>query len=144
MNRGRITKTLTTALLVTPVPGTALAGGGKPFANLRTDDTWRAGMSLKFSLNTLERDHAVSVFPNIEGMRLASTRVPRRVNGMSDGTPRPMPQAFIAERGRVILCPMRMKQAGIDRQDLIERAAVGRPDVTLPALLADDTRVMSY
>jgi predicted peroxiredoxin len=124
--------------------GPALAADGKLFVNLTTDDIWRAGMALKFSQNTLKQGHGVTVFLNVQGVKLASTKLPQHTNGVTGSTPAQMLAAIIDAGGRVIVCPMCMKQAGIEPQDLVEGAIVGKPDITLPALFADDTRVISY
>lgn len=141
----RITAALLSSLLLLALAtGAAVAADGKLFVNLTTDDTWRAGMALKFSETALKKGHAVTVFLNVEAVRLASTKLPQHTNAMTGSTPREMLGAIIAQGGQVIVCPMCMKQAGVADQDLIKGAMVGKPDVTLPALFGDDTRVMSY
>ena len=144
MRRSLATALMSSLILSILSLGTAVAADGKLFVNLTTDDTWRAGMALKFSQNALKKGHAVTVFLNVEGVRLASTKLPQHVNGMSNATPLQMLETIIAQGGQVIVCPMCMKQAGIETQDLVKGATVGKPNITLPALFGDDTRVISY
>ena len=115
------------------------------FVNLSSDDMNRAAMAIGFS--TKVRQHKkipVTLFLNVEGVRLADKNIPphRHANGK---TLHEMLAGFMKAGGRVIVCPMCMKHVGgMTQADLIDGVEVGGPNVTMPALFAADTTVLSY
>ena len=122
----------------------ALADQPKLFVNLTSDDPWRAGMALKFSENALKQRHPVTIFLNIRGVNIAAKNIPQYTNGITGKTTRQMLKDVMAAGAKVIVCPMCMKQAGLEKDDLIKGVTIGDPKITLPLLFAEDTRVMSY
>jgi sulfur relay (sulfurtransferase) complex TusBCD TusD component (DsrE family) len=119
--------------------------GEKLFINLTSDEIKRAGMAIGFAHRILEeRKIPVTIFLNVEGVRLADTSVPQAA--YPDGkTPAEMLRAFIADGGTVIACPMCMKNVGgTEPGQLLDGVQAGGPDVTWPALFAPGTRVLSY
>jgi predicted peroxiredoxin len=127
------------------IPAARADEGERLFVNLTSDEVKRAGMAIGFSHRILkERKVPVTIFLNVEGVRLADTSVPQAAypNGK---TPAEMLRAFIADGGTVIACPMCMKNVGgTDPGQLLEGVQTGGPDVTWPALFAPGTRVISY
>jgi len=126
-------------LFAAAAPGPAVAGEsqGPLFVNLTSDEDGRAAMALGFARNAQKRGHPITIFLNVEGVRLA----------VKEEKPEPTQVALseiLANGGRVIVCPMCMKRAKIGAEQLIEGAELGAPDKTLPALFAEDTRVVSY
>lgn len=114
------------------------------FVNLTSDAGPRAGMALQLSQNVLQAGHPVTVFLNVEGVRIAAKGLPQAKNEVTGKTVQEMLQAVIAAGGQVIVCPMCMQQYGVKPADLIEGVAVGKPEITFPALLGEGTRVISY
>lgn len=125
--------------------GTAIAGEEKLFINLTRDEMNRAAMAIGFGHKILTKKKIpVTIFLNVEGVRLADRNIPQHTH-VSGKTPQQMLSQFIKDGGTVIVCPMCLKNVGgMTRDDLIDGAKVGGPDVTWPALFADDTTVMSY
>jgi predicted peroxiredoxin len=117
---------------------------GGLFVNLTTRDTWRAGMGLKFAHNVLKEGHDVTVFLNVEAVTLAARELPQDTFGMLDKTPQQLLEDILKDGGRVIVCPMCMKRVGITQDDLMDGVTVGKPSVTVPALLKPGVKVMSY
>ena len=131
-------------LALTALAGTAQADQTRLFVNLTSDAAPRAGMALQLSQNVLKAGHPVTVFLNVEGVRIAAKGLPQAKNEITGKTLQAMLQEVIAAGGQVIVCPMCMQQYGVKPADLVEGAVVGKPDITFPALLDDDTQVISY
>ena len=117
----------------------------KLFVNLSSDEIHRAAMAIGFSTKVLtEKKIPVTIFLNVEAVRIADKNIPENkyVNGKSL---KKMLADFMKAGGRVIVCPMCMSNVGgIDKTELIGGVEVGGPDVTWPALFADNTTVLSY
>lgn len=137
---------LTTAVPVTPVLA-ADHDDDQPslFVNLTSDELNRAAMAISFATRVRkEKDIPVTIFLNVEGVRLVDTRVPAQT--YADGrTPQQMLKDFLAAGGTVIACPMCMKNVGGLTADMLPAGVqVGGSDVTWPLLFADDATVLSY
>lgn len=146
MKRIKRTSLLMSLLFAVLSTGVALAEGSqKLFVNLSSDELNRAAMAISFSSKILtEKKIPVTIFLNVDGVRIADKGIPenRHVSGKSL---KEMLAAFIAAGGRVIVCPMCMANVGgMNKDDLIPGVEVGGPEVTWPALFAEDTVVLSY
>ena len=123
----------------------AYEDGEKLFVNLSSDDINRAAKAIGFSTKILtQKKIPVTIFLNVEGVRIADKNIPehRHANGKSS---KEMLAAFMDAGGQVIVCPMCMENVGgLGKEDLISGVKVGGPDVTWPALFAEDTTVLSY
>ena len=117
----------------------------KLFVNLTSDEMNRAAMAIGFSTKVVtEKKIPVTIFLNVEGVRLADKSIPehKHANGKSL---KEMLAGFMKAGGRVLVCPMCMKNVGgLSKEDLIEGVEVGGADVTWPALFAAGTTVLSY
>ena len=114
------------------------------FYNITTDDTWAAGMAAGQANKALEAGQDVVLFLNVRGVYLASTARQQDTFAAAGMTPQQLLQAAMDKGGRVIICPMCMKQAGMSMDDVIEGVERGGPDVTFKALNDPDTVVLSY
>ena len=136
---------LLTLLLALASQSVLADSGQRLFVNLSSDNINRAAMAIGFSTKVLQmKKIPVTIFLNVEGVRLADKNIPghRHANGK---TLQEMLAAFIKAGGRVLVCPMCMKNVGgMTAGDLIDGVEVGSPDVTMPALFAEDTTVLSY
>ncbi|MEZ5593140.1 MAG: DsrE family protein [Gammaproteobacteria bacterium] len=119
--------------------------GQKLFVNLSSDELNRAAMAIEFSTKVREQKQIpVTIFLNVEAVRIADKNIPenKHVSGQSL---KEKLMAFMNVGGRVIVCPMCMKNVGgLSKDDLIAGVEVGGSDVTWPALFAEDTTVLSY
>lgn len=117
----------------------------KLFVNLSNDDLNRAAMAIGFSTNVLTKKKIpVTIFLNVEGVRIADKNIPesKYVNGKSL---KQMLSEFIKAGGKVIICPMCMNNVGgIKQEEVLDGVTIGGPEVTWPALFADNTTVLSY
>jgi predicted peroxiredoxin len=128
------------------LPNTFAGESGKSlFVNLSSDDVNRATMAIGFGTRVLkEKKIPVTIFLNVEGVRIADKNIsgPTHANGKA---PQKMLAAFIKAGGKVIVCPMCMKNVGgLTKDEIIDGAVIGGSDVTWPALFADGTTVLSY
>jgi len=140
------------SLLVLPgLPAGAAAPqadrGDQPslFVNLTSDELNRAAMAISIATRVrTEQQIPVTLFLNVEGANLADRDRPQNVH--SDGkTIHAMLADLAAAGGTILICPMCMQNvAGLTADDLVDGVEVGGSHVTLPALLADGTRVLSY
>lgn len=113
------------------------------FINLSSDELNRAAMAVNLAYKVLkEKQIPVTIWLNVEGVRLADINIPQStyVNGK---TVREMLQAFMKEGGKVIICPMCMKNVGgLDPDmDLLEGVTT---EGALTALFAENVTVLSY
>ena len=123
----------------------ASAADKKLFVNLTSDDTNRWGMAVGMATMVLEKQKIpVTIFLNVDAVRLADKNIPQ--NTYANGkTAAEMLDGFMKAGGKVIMCPMCMKNVGgMKESDLIPGVVMGGPEVTFPALMADDTKVISY
>jgi len=115
------------------------------FVNLTSNEMNRAAMAISFSTRILtQKKMPVSIFLNVDGVRLVNKNIPgsTHVNGK---TLQEMLEAFMAAGGKVIACPMCMKNVGgMTQKDLMDGVVVGGSDVTWPALFAENTTVLNY
>jgi len=123
----------------------ASASGKKLFVNLTSDDTNRAAMAVGMATKILKKQKIpVTIFLNVEAVRLADKTIPQNKYA-NDKTVTEMLLGFMKAGGKVIMCPMCMKNVGgMEKSQMIPGIVMGGPDVTFPALLADDTTVLSY
>ena len=133
------------ALLSIIIALPASASGKKLFVNVTTDNTNTSAMAVGMATLVLNTQKIpVTVLLNVDAVRLADKNIPQ--NKYANGkTVTEMLGDFIKAGGKVIVCPMCMKNVGgMDKADLIPGVIMGGPDVTFPVLLADDTTVISY
>ena len=114
------------------------------FINLTSNETNRAAMAIFFAQKTLsDRSVPVTIFLNVEGVFLAHKDKPQ--NLYADGkTPREMLEEFIQKGGKVLACPMCMKNVGhMTAEDLIEGVSEADPQLW-DILFSEGARVVSY
>ncbi|THB74833.1 MAG: hypothetical protein D3926_21250 [Desulfobacteraceae bacterium] len=115
------------------------------FVNLTSNDMDRAAMAITFSTRVrTQKQIPATIFLNVDGVRLVNRNIPGSTH-VSGKTLQEMLIAFMAAGGKVIACPMCMKNVGgMKKTDLIDGVVVGGSDVTWPALFADNTTVLNY
>ncbi len=140
---------LLAASLLLPAPVAAADAAGDQatslFVNLTSDELNRAAMAIFLATHVrTEREIPVTIFLNVEGARLAGRELPQ--NTYIDGeTLAEKLQAFLSAGGRVIVCPMCMRNvAGLEPADLHAGIEVGESHVTLPAMLEPGVKILSY
>lgn len=114
------------------------------FYNVTTDEAWAAGMALGQANKALEAGYKVVVFLNVRGVFIASRSFVTDTNGASGKSLQDMLKAAMDKGAQAIICPMCMGKAGMTMDDVIEGVVKGGPDVTMKAMTADDTAIISF
>lgn len=116
------------------------ADAGKPslFINLTAVDPHRVEMALNFGEAAANQGHGVTVFLNIDAVRIAE-----KDNPMFEKSRSHLERAMKAG-ATVIACPHCLHYAGLQASGLVSGVKEGRPELTMGALFAPDTRVMSW
>ena len=125
--------------------GTVSADGKKTiFYNITTEEAWAAGMALGQANKALENGYDVAIFLNVRGVFLASKRFKTDSWADSGKSLQDMLKSAMDKGAKAIICPMCMKKAGMTMDDLIKGVVKGGPDVTMKAMTADNTVVISF
>ncbi len=136
---------LTLILLAVLVSSTVSADTEKTiFYNLTTDEAWAAGMAIGQANKALENGYKVAIFLNVRAVFLASKKFKTDSWSGSEQTLQDMLKSAMNKGAKVIICPMCLKKAGLTMDDLIEGVVKGGPDVTMKAMTADNTAVISF
>jgi predicted peroxiredoxin len=107
------------------------------FLNLTSNEPWRVEMALKFALVNIQAGHPVTVFLNVEGVRVAAAGIPETAS--KSGAE--MIADILAAGGKVIVCPMCLKKAGLDADSLVKGVTMGGHAVILPAMYGSSTHI---
>ncbi|HVH98860.1 MAG TPA: DsrE family protein [Enhygromyxa sp.] len=107
-----------------------------------TNDLRAASMALALANELLERGAEVTVYANLEGVRMVDARQPdqRCGYGMSVGQ---LYQQFLAGGGTVLVCPLCAELAGIRPENLREGSRLANLREVADAMLAAD-QVIDY
>ncbi len=114
------------------------------FISLSTDDTCRAFMALGISNKMITKGHPVTIFLNISGVNLAAKRIHQPRHPFNNKSVNEMLQGLIKSRAKVIVCQMCIKRYGLKKEDLMDGVVVGNPDITIPAMLDKNVKVISW
>lgn len=136
----------TLILILVCVTGAWSAEKGRSlFVNLTSNEMDRAAMAINFSTRVCTRKKIpVTIFLNVDGVRLVNRHIPGSIH-VSGKSLQQMLTDFMAAGGKVIACPMCMKNVGgMTKDDLMDGVVIGSADVTWPALFADNTTVLNY
>ena len=115
------------------------------FINLTSNEINRAAMAINFGHRVLQKKKMpTAIFLNVEGVHLVNKNIPQHQH-KNGKTIHEMLAAFIQDGGKVIVCPMCMKNVGgMEKSDLLAGVQLGGPDTTWKALFADEVTVLSY
>lgn len=108
------------------------------FVNLTSDDGHRAHMAIAFSQATLEAGHPVTLFLNVDAVKIAATKARKQQHN------REMLEKFMKSGGKVLACPHCVEHAKLKAADLIEGVQIGKPEMTQEALFAPGARTLSW
>lgn len=113
------------------------------FLSLSSDETWRANMALNFATKNLELGYPVTVFLNVEAVRLAvqNKRYPQDTYGLTGKTAQEVLKSLSEKGGRVIVCPSCLERAGFRDQQLISEVYLGGP---VPDIFQCSSKQLSY
>ena len=114
------------------------------FYNVTTEEAWAGGMALGQANKALEAGYQVVIFLNVRGVFIASKSFKTDSNGTSGKSLQDMLKSALEKGAQVIICPMCMGKAGMTMDDVIDGVVKGGPDVTMKAMTADHTVVISF
>jgi predicted peroxiredoxin len=114
------------------------------FYNMTTDEAWAAGMALAQANKALEAGYNVVIFLNVRAVFIASKAFVTDSNGAAGKSLQEQLKDAIANGAQAVICPMCMGKAGMTMDDVIDGVVKGGPDVTMKAMTADDTVVISF
>jgi len=134
-------------IFIIAAAGTAFGGAAEKslFVNLTSNEMNRAAMAINFGTRVrAKKQIPVTIFLNVDGVRLVNRHIPGSTH-VSGKTLQQMLAGFMAAGGKVIACPMCMKNVGgMTKADLLEGVVIGSSDVTWPALFAENATVLNY
>lgn len=107
------------------------------FVNLTSAEPERVTMALNFSTKLLQGGNEVTLFLNVDGVRLGSTKVPTLSSQRGDLA------AFMKAGGKVVICPHCMQVRGVAAGDLLAGLMMGGEGAAQQAFMAS-TRSISY
>jgi predicted peroxiredoxin len=109
-----------------------------------TDDLHAAMMALKIANGLQNHGAKVTIFVNLEGVRLVDKGTPGNLQwGTSEATPSALLSSFLGAGGTVLVCPHCAEAAGIGPDDLRPGATISDHDATMLLFLEAD-KVIDY
>jgi predicted peroxiredoxin len=144
-----IAAVLTIACMFATGPASAVhsakptCGADELFLNLTSDETWRSGMALNTAKRNLEAGYQVTVFLNVEAVRIAVREEKYRHDTypMTGLTSLQTLQQIIDMGARVIVCPGCLERSGFKPHELISGVYLGGP---MPQIIRCSTVQLSY
>ncbi len=152
----KITKTILMAafalLAVIFVPfSSANADAAKPglFVNLTTDDTWAAAKAISFAhKKVLNQGHKpVAIWLNVRAVYLADKKRASHVHGLLKDkglSIQDLLTAFMKDGGKVIMCGLCSKAAGLTKKDYIDGVTMGNPKIVSEILFDPNVKTLSW
>lgn len=108
------------------------------FVNLTSNDSHRAQMALMFSQKVLEAGHPVTVFLNVDAVKIAARKSgPHKDN-------QALLSALVKGGATVLACPHCVEHAGMKSVDLIDGVKLGTQELVQGALFEPNTRSLSW
>ena len=125
----------------------ARAGQEKPkvVINLKqgTNDLRAASMAMELAVELLDKGAEVTIYANLEGVRVFDARQPDQRCGMGDVSIGQLYERFVAGGGTVLVCPLCAEVAGVRPDNLREGARLGTMAQVAEVMLAAD-QVIDY
>ncbi len=114
------------------------------FVNMTTGDSWRGWMGLHFAHATLRMGHPVTVFLNLDAVKLASMTGEQEKKPSMQRVPRDILADFIKDGGVVLMCGPCMQEFGLKPDDLVPGTRMGAPGLTQGFIFADNARTLTW
>lgn len=114
--------------------------------NLTSAEPHRAVMALHLAEFALKDKQPVTVFLNLDAVKLAFPQEMAEVPGDArlKETPREVLQRLIANGAEVLVCPHCIQYAGLDPEKRLPGSAIAQPDALMSTLAKPNTRTLSY
>ena len=114
------------------------------FVNMTTGDAWRGWMGLHFAHATLKMGHPVTVFLNLDAVKLAAKTGEQEQKPSMRRVPREILADFIKDGGVVLMCGPCMQEFGLQLDDVVAGVQMGRPGVTQSFIFAENARTLTW
>jgi len=136
---------LALALLIS-IAAAAAHAQDKPglFVNLASGDSWRGWMALHFAHMTLRQGHPVTVFLNLDAVKLAATGAVQEKRPSMMRTPIEILPDLVRDGAVVLVCGPCLVEFGLTLESLVPGLKLGAPGLTQSYLFAKDVRVLSW
>lgn len=121
------------------------AQAGAPlFINMTSGDSWHGWMAFHFADSTVRMGHPVTIFLNLDAVKLAAKRGPQPKEGELARTPRRILAQFIRDGGVVLMCGPCLARFHLRLTDLIPGVRMGRPGLTQDYIFAPGSRSLTW
>ncbi len=103
-----------------------------------SNDLRAVSMALQLSTSLLDRGADVTIYANLEGVRLFDARQPDLSCAVGEESIGKLYERFVAGGGRVLVCPLCAETAGLEAGNLREGAKLGTMEQVADTMLAAD------
>ncbi|MPZ57814.1 MAG: hypothetical protein GEU91_15215 [Rhizobiales bacterium] len=114
------------------------------FINMTTGDSWRGWMGLHFADSTMRMGHPVTVFLNLDAVKLAAKSSEQQRRPTMRRLPRDIIVDFIKNGGVVLMCGPCMQEYGLKADDLVAGVQMGRPGLTQSYIFAPGAQTLTW
>ena len=124
----------------------AKAQGAKSalFVNMTTGDSWRGWMGLHFAHNTMKMGHQVTIFLNLDAVKLAAKSGDKEKRPSMKRIPRDIVADFIKDGGKVLICGPCLSEFGLKLDDLVAGVELGKPGYTQSFIFAENAKTLTW
>ncbi len=131
------------AFFVSPL---AQAQAAKPalFVNMTTGDSWRGWMGLHFAHNTMKMGHQVTIFLNLDAVKLAAKSGEQEKRPSMQRIPRDIVADFIKDGGKVLICGPCLAEFGLKLDELVPGVELGKPGYTQSFIFAENAKTLTW
>jgi predicted peroxiredoxin len=131
-------------VLIAPAQTQKAADKPPLFVNMTTGDAWRGWMGLHFAHATLTMGHPVTVFLNLDAVKLAAKSGEQERKPSMRRLPREILVDFIRDGGVVLMCGPCMQEFGLQLDDLVAGVRMGKPGLTQSFIFAENARTLTW
>jgi len=114
------------------------------FVNMTTGDSWRGWMGLHFAHNTMKQGHQVTIFLNLDGVKLAAKSGDQEKRPSMQRVPREIVADFIKDGGKVLVCGPCLSEFGLKMEDLVDGVELGKPGYTQSFIFAENAKTLTW
>ncbi len=114
------------------------------FVNMTTGDSWRGWMGLHFAHNTMKMGHQVTIFLNLDAVKLAAKTDEQAQRETMKRIPREIVADFIKDGGKVLICGPCLAEFDLKLDDLVPGVELGKPGYTQSFIFAENARTLTW
>ncbi len=114
------------------------------FINMTSGDPWHGWMGFHFADSTLRMGHPVTIFLNLEAVKLAAKAGKQPKEGAQQREPRTILAEFIKDGGVVLMCGPCMEKYHLKMDNLIHGVQMGKPGLTQDYIFAPKAKSLTW